>query len=161
MDDKWLSLQAFYPVNTGYPVHWGWGGREGCMRSSADCNTSTLVWPWHQIIWFGDMQACNSNNYPLHSWRMAKRDYLLEAAWGFCPSLTRSYITCLDFYSHAVSFTVICWHDLNIFKPAKLFIQKSFWNALDARITNMNQKDGLSPDVSLGLYLTTERRRYE
>lgn len=80
---------------------------------------------------------------------MAKHDYLLEAAWSSSPSLTRSYITCLDFYSHAVSFTVICWHDLDIFKPAKLFIQKSFWNALNARITSQTR---IKKTISVPMY---------
>lgn len=144
MDYKWVCLQAFYPVNTGYPVQWG----GGCIRSSADCNTST-VWPWHQLIWFGVRRPATATIIPFTHAGMAKHDYLLEAAWSWSPSLTRSYITCLDFYSHAVSFTVICWHDLDIFKPVKLFIQKSFWNTLNIRITSQTQ---IKKTISVSMY---------
>lgn len=88
-------------------------GGKACVRSSADCNTSTLVWPWHQRMWFGGMQACNSNNYPSQSCRHGKTWLSIRSSLEL-ESLTRSYITCLDFYSHAVSFTVICWHDFDM-----------------------------------------------
>lgn len=137
MDYKWVRLQAFYPVNTSCSVQWGRGKR--CTRRSADCNTSTLAGLGISLHDLGLCRPATATIIPFTHAGMAKHDYLLEAAWSSRPSLTRSYITCLDFYSHAVSFTVICWHDLDIFKPAKLFIQKSFWNALYAHITSQTQ----------------------
>lgn len=156
---KCVSLQAFY-LNTDYPIQWG-GGKKACIRSSADCNTSTLVWPWHQLMWFGGMQACNSNNYPSHSCRHGKTWLSIRSSLEL---ETKSYQKLYNMSGFLFSCSVIyCnvlawfWHGL----ASKTLHPKAFSKAFSSRITSQTwiMRGSLSLCITR-LYLVIDRRRH-
>lgn len=138
-------------------------GEEGkaCIRSSADCNTSTLLWPWHQLMWFGGMQACNSNNYPSQSCRHGKTWLSIRSSLEL---ETESYQKLYNMSGFLFSCSVIyCnmlawfWHGL----ASKTLHPKAFLKAFNSRITSQTwiMRGSLSLCITR-LYLVIDRRRH-